>query len=104
LHSHFPKQILINNRVFGWSATLDPDTQNDPVMTGNNLSLDCVTFYKDFLKANDKLIEDFTNPNLEEELVTNFNKAFRKMYDPAYVNREYIEKSDIDFLLNNNIN
>jgi hypothetical protein len=101
LHSHFPKQVLIDGRSYGWAVSLGQKKDTELKMVGNDLMLDSVKLYNDFLAAIDKYMEEFSDPLKEKELVDNFAKAFRSIHDPASVDRNYIKDSDIDFLKGN---
>ncbi len=100
LHSHFPKQVLIDGKPYGWSISLGNTAEMELKMVNNDLRLDAVKFYRDFLKAIDKFIEDINDSEMEQNLVSNFFKAFPKMFDPSPVHSRqiYIEDSDLNFL------
>lgn len=104
LHSHFPKQVLIGGATYGWAISLGNTAEMDLRMVNNELRLDAVKFYKDFLKAIDKYMAEINDPKMEKTLVSNFFKAFSKMFDPSLVHEKqaYIEDSDFNFLRGKN--
>lgn len=108
LHSHYPKQMIIDGRNRGWAVNFRLTGQEVPLhlkfminSTKEQLSIDGQAFYEDLLSAIDKYIQDFSDSKKEPELQTNFRAAYQSMVAPEKEaiarKRSFIQNSDFDF-------
>lgn len=111
-HSHWPKKMIINNKVREWVMILSIGSQihlefSDKDKTRLNIS--AKDFYEDFLKSIDKYIKDFDNNNALQvyKLTRKFSQTYFIMHDPEKEEdikknkskRKYLLDSDFDFFI-----
>lgn len=110
VHSHWPKMMIISNKVVGWSMTISSQKDNllekvhltCPDPKKNHLNLNAWEFYEDFLASIDNYVKDFDNGDFkkENELIQNFSRAHFKMHEPEDMRKGGIIKdSDINFFI-----
>lgn len=106
MHSHSPKEMIINGKNRGWRINLSSHSSSLHLKFQDSkekifLNLGMMDFYEDFLNAIDKYIKEFDDQKREAELVALFNEAYCIMRSPEIEsearNRKFLDDSDFDF-------